>query len=92
MLLEFSDDDKDLMADFLLDWSNHGKARPMATNTKKAYIAVLSLLVKYVKNVRNAGTYKPFREITRDDFFAQEEPKGYLRSLKREFADDPDAY
>ncbi|MDQ3851430.1 MAG: hypothetical protein M3299_01195 [Thermoproteota archaeon] len=62
----------------------------MAPNTKKAYINAFSLLCRHVKNVRNGGVYKPLREITRDDFFAEQEPKGYLRSLKKEFADDID--
>jgi hypothetical protein len=32
--------------------------------------------------VRNGGrVYRSFREITRDDFFAKEDPKGYLENL-----------
>lgn len=90
LLLGFSDEDKELIADFILDWSNHNSSgRSMAPNTKKGYIDALSLLSRYVKDVRNGGIYKPLKEITRDDFRAQEEPKGYLQSLKRDFADDP---
>jgi hypothetical protein len=88
-LMNFSDEDKELIADFILDWPNHGKGRSMTPNTKKAYINALSLLSTHIKDKRNGGKYKSFKEITIDDFFAQEEPKGYLRSLKRDFADDP---
>jgi hypothetical protein len=78
-LMEFSDEDKELIADFILDWLNHGTGRPMASSTKKSYIDALSLLSRYVKYVRNGGgKYKSLKEITRDDFFAQEEPKGYF--------------
>jgi hypothetical protein len=62
----------------------------MPSNTKRAYVTSLVYLSRYVKNVRNGGIYKPFREMTRDDFFAKQEPKGYLESLKRDFSDDPD--
>lgn len=87
--MEFSDEDKELIADFILDWSNHGTGRPMASSTKKTYIDALTLLSRHVKYVRNGGSggkYKSLKEITRDDFFAQQEPKGYLRSLKPESA------
>ena len=90
LLLDFSDEDKELIADFILDWSNHNRnGRSMAPNTKKGYIDALSLLSRYAMDVRNGGIYKPLKEITREDFFAKEEPKGYLQSLKRDFADDP---
>jgi hypothetical protein len=89
-LLEFSDEDKELIADFILDWSNFGNGRPMTPNTKKAYINTLNLLSRHVKDVRNGGVYKPFREMTRDDFLAQEKPKGYLRSLKPDSAEVED--
>jgi hypothetical protein len=89
-LMEFSDEDKKLIADFILDWSNHGTGRPMASSTKKSYIDTLTVLSRYVKYVRNGGKYKSLKEITRDDFFAQEEPKGYLRSLKPESATKED--
>src|SRR5919106_177708 len=88
-LLEFSDEDKEMIADFILDWPNHGNGRSMKPNTKEGYINALSLLSRYVKDKRNGGIYKSIKEITREDFFAQEEPKGYLRSLKRDFVDDP---
>jgi hypothetical protein len=54
LLLGFSDEDKELIADFILDWSNHNSSgRSMAPNTKKGYIDALSLLSRYVKDVRN---------------------------------------
>jgi hypothetical protein len=89
-----SDQDKELVADFILQWSDHGKGGyggMMSPNTKRVYVASLVYLLRYVKNVRNGGrVYRSFREITRDDFFAKEDPKGYLESLKRDFSDDPD--
>jgi integrase len=88
-LMEFSDEDKELLADYILDYSNHGTGRSMRPNTKKGYIDALTYLSRYVKNNRNEGKYKPLKDITRDDFFAQQEPKGYLRSLKRNFEKDP---
>lgn len=91
-LMEFqSDEDKELIADFILDWSNHGDGGvSMSPNTKRGYITALLYLSRYVKEKRNGGRYKPLKEMSRDDFFAEKEPKGYLRSLKREFPDDPD--
>jgi hypothetical protein len=88
-----SDQDKELLADFILQWSDYGKsgAMMMSPNTKRVYVSSLVYLLRYVKNVRNGGrVYKSFKEITRDDFFAKEVPKGYLESLKRDFAEDPD--
>src|ERR671919_609467 len=61
-LMDFSDEDKELIANFILDWSNHGDGMPMAPNTKEGYINALSLLSRYVKDKRNGGRYKPFEE------------------------------
>jgi integrase len=58
----------------------------MPANTKRGYIDALHLLSKYVIEKRNGGKYKPLREFTWEDFFAKEEPKGYLRSLKSKHA------
>jgi hypothetical protein len=86
-----SDQDKELLADFILQWSDHGDGAMMSPNTKRVYVTALVYLSRYVRNVRNGGRiYKSFKEMTRDDFFAKEEPKGYLESLKRDFSDDPD--
>jgi hypothetical protein len=67
-LMEFSDEDKELIADFILDWSNHSKkGKPMKVNTKKSYVDTLTLLSRYVRYERNNndGKYKPLKEITR---------------------------
>jgi hypothetical protein len=48
--MNFSDEDKELIADFILDWPNHGKGRSMTPNTKKAYINALSLLSTHIKD------------------------------------------
>jgi hypothetical protein len=85
-----SDKDKELLADFILQWSDYGDGAMMSPNTKRVYVTSLVYLLRYVKNVRNGGLYKSFLKITRDDFFAKEEPEGYLESLKRDFSVDPD--
>jgi hypothetical protein len=78
-----SDQDKEFLADFILQWSDHGDGAMMSPNTKRVYITALVYLLRYVKNLRNGGRiYKSFKEMTRDDFFAKEEPRGYLESLK----------
>jgi hypothetical protein len=87
-LLKFSDEDKELIADFIADYFNQN-GTAMAPNTKRGYIDALHALSEHVKNKRNTGVYKPFREYTRDDFFAEQEPQGYLRSLKKTFEEDP---
>ena len=90
MLLELSDEDKELIVDFVDDWSTNGNGTKMPPNTKKTYIETLVYLSRYVKNVLNDGKYKPFREMTRDDFFKSTKPKGYLENHKLDFADNPD--
>lgn len=90
LLLELSDEDKGLIAEFFDDCANQGNGVRLASNTKKNYISTLVYLSRYVKNVRNNGKYKPFREMSRDDFFSTGKPKGYLENHKREFVDDPD--
>ncbi len=46
-LMEFeSDNDKELIADFIQQWSNEGDVVPMSPNTKRAYIDALLLLSK----------------------------------------------
>jgi len=89
-LMELSDEDKELIADFIADFFNqYGTA--MAPNTKKIYVDALYHLSKYVMEYRNRGVYKPFREMTHDDFFADQHlpSYGYLRSLKKTFEQDP---
>ena len=87
-IMEFSDEDKELFADFVADYFNQN-GTAMAPNTKKIYVDALYLLLKYVMEKRNNGVCKSFREITHDDFYADQKPQGYLRSLKKTFEEDP---
>src|SRR5215203_7733 len=87
-IMKFSDEDKELIAEFIADFFNQN-GTAMAPNTKRGYIDALHLLSQHVMEKRNAGVYKSFREMTREDFFADQEPKGYLRSLKKTFEEDP---
>jgi integrase len=87
-MLAFSKEDKELIVDFIADFFKQtGSA--MSPNTKKIYLDALYYLSNYVKLERNNGIYKPFREITQDDFYAEYEPYGYLRSLRKTFEEDP---
>lgn len=85
-IMEFSDEDKELIADFIADFFNQN-GTVMTANTKRIYVDALYLLSKYVMEKRNGGAYKAFREMTRDDFFAEQKPYGYLRSLRKTFQD-----
>jgi len=90
MLMELSDEDKELITDYFLDCTNHGSGTEQTVNTKKGYVNALVYLSRHVKNVRNGGTvYKSFKDMTKDDFYAKEEPKGYLRSLEKSFEEEP---
>jgi integrase len=83
-LMEFdSDRDKELIADFIQQWSNEGDGVPMSPNTKRAYIDALLLLFRYVKENLNGSIYKPFAEMTKQDIV-----DGYLKSLKKELSKD----
>ncbi|MFL6512989.1 MAG: hypothetical protein ACJ70X_08585 [Nitrososphaera sp.] len=65
-LMEFeSGNDKELIADFIQQWSNEGDGVPMSPNTKRAYIDALLLLSRYVKENLNSSIYKPFAEMTK---------------------------
>jgi hypothetical protein len=92
MLMEFSDEDKELIANFFLDWSNYGDGTELTPNSKRIYIHALTLLSRYVKDVRNGGVYKSLKEMTRDDFLSDQDPEryGYLRSIRKKFEEDPD--
>jgi integrase len=73
------DEDKELIADFINDWSNESKdGHQMAPNTKVAYIDALVRLARY------HGHRKSFKEMTKEDIV-----DGYLRSLKKDFSEDP---
>jgi integrase len=88
-ILKFSDEDKELIADFIADYFNQN-GTAMSPNTKRGYVDALHLLSQYVMESRNGGIYKPFRELTHEDFFADhQKPYGYLRSLKKTFEQDP---
>jgi Phage integrase, N-terminal SAM-like domain len=71
------DEDKELIADFIVAWSNDSiDGHPMATNTKAAYLDALVRLARYHEHK------KSFKEMTRDDIFA------YLNSMKKDFSQD----
>jgi Phage integrase, N-terminal SAM-like domain len=72
------DEDKELFADFILDWSNESSSdgMRMAPNTKVAYIDALVRLARYHKHE------KSFKEMTNEDIL------GYLRTLKKDFSED----
>ena len=72
------DEDKELIADFIIKWSNESKdGHPMAPNTKMAYIDALVRLARY------HGHKKSFKEMTKEDIV-----DGYLKSLKKNFSED----
>jgi integrase len=70
--------DKELIADFIIQWSSESAdGLPMAPNTKAAYITALVYLARYL------GYKKSFEEMTKEDIV-----DGYLRSLKKDFSED----
>ena len=83
-------EDKELIADFILNYSNESdSAMPMTVNTKKLYVAALVYLA------RHHDRKKSFKEVTPEDFFSKEiidekagKKRGYLESLKRTIEDD----
>jgi hypothetical protein len=87
-------EDKELIADFILNYSNESdSAMPMTVNTKKLYVAALVYLA------RHHDHKKSFKEMTPEDFFSKEiisideetgKPirRGYLENLKRTFDED----
>jgi hypothetical protein len=81
LLLELPrDEDKELIADYIIDWSNsYGNGLMMSPNTKLEYITTLVYLSRFL------GHKKSFRDMGREDII-----DGYLKSLKREFKDDSD--
>jgi integrase len=91
-MLFFSDEDKELIVDFFADFFKQ-TGNAMAPNTKKAYVDALYYLSNHVMQERSNNNgiilYKPFKKMTRDDFHAEQEPYGYLHSLKKTFEEDP---
>jgi integrase len=74
------DEDKELIADYILNWSNESEyGMPMTQNTKKGYIQALVYLARYHKHK------KSFKEMTKEDIL-----DGYLRSLKKTYEQDPE--
>jgi len=72
--------DREHVADFILLWSNDSESGTgMSPYTRKGYFQALVYLSRYL------GHKKSFAEMTREDII-----DGYLRSLKRDFAADPD--
>ena len=72
-----TEEDKELIADFILNWSNEGSGFMMRPNTKRVYIDSLVYLSRYL------NYKKSFKEMTREDIV-----EGYLRSLKKTFDED----
>lgn len=83
-------EDKELIADFILNYSNEtDSGMPMSTNTKKLYIAALVYLA------RHHDHKKSFKEMTSEDFFSKEivdektgKKRGYLENLRRTLEED----
>jgi hypothetical protein len=64
--MEFdSDKDKELIADFIQQWSNEADGVPMSPNTKRACLDALLLLSRDVKENLNSSIYNPFAEMTK---------------------------
>ena len=74
-------EDKELIADFILNWSNDsgGSNLMMRPNTKRAYIDSLVYLSRHFNHK------KSFKEMTRQDII-----DAYLNSLKKSFDEDQD--
>ncbi len=61
------DEDKELIADFIINSSNESSdSMPMSPNTKTAYVSALVYLA------RHHNHEKPFKEMTAEDFFSKE--------------------
>jgi hypothetical protein len=74
------DEDKELIADFILDYPNdRGNGHMMRPNTKKNYIDSLVYLSRHHKHK------KSFKDMTRHDII-----DSYLNSLKKSFEQDPE--
>ena len=86
------DDDKELVADYILNWSNESaNGMPMTSNTKRVYIDSLVLLARHHEHK------KSFKDMTPEDFFSKEivdentgKKRGYLENIKRPFHEDTD--
>jgi hypothetical protein len=75
-----TDEDRELIADYILQWANQiGQGRMMARPTKRSYVTTLVYLSRYLHHA------KSFRKMTKEDIL-----DGYLSSLRKDFASDPD--
>jgi hypothetical protein len=74
------DEDRELIANYIIDWVNtYGNGLMMSPNTKLDYITSLVYLS------RSLGHAKTFKQMTHEDII-----EGYLKSIRREFAEDPE--
>jgi hypothetical protein len=61
------DEDKELIADFIINWSNESEdGMSMSPNTKTAYVSALVYLA------RHHNHKKSFKEMSPEDFFSKE--------------------
>ena len=74
-----SDEDRELIADFILDYPNDNNGIALANSTKKGYISNLVYLSRYLEHK------KCFREMDNQDIVY-----GYLNSLRVPFHEDVD--
>lgn len=81
LLLELPrDENRELIANYIIDWANtYGNGLMMSPNTKLGYITSLVYLS------RSLGHAKTFKQMTHEDII-----DGYLKSIRREFAEDPE--
>ena len=84
-------EDKELIADFILHWSDHGNGVMMSPSTKQGYVTSLVYLSRHLDHK------KSFKEMAWEDFFSKEivdektgKKRGYLENIKRPFHEDPD--
>lgn len=73
------EEDRELIADFILEYPNDTNGLPMSPATKRGYIANLVYLARYL------GHKKSFKEMTKGDIV-----DGYLNSLRVPFHEDID--
>ena len=68
LLMEFPrDEDKELITDFIINWSNESDdGMSMSPNTKTAYVSALVYLA------RHHNHKKSFKEMSPEDFFSKE--------------------
>ena len=86
-----TDEDKELLADFVLKWSeDYGHGKMMSVHTKRAYVTALVYLSRWCgargRDSGSGGTVgKSFKDITLEDII-----NAYLKSISKDFPSDPD--